>query len=248
MLPGGLERGASGYVTNLQVRLLHARVRTALRARDWDESDTGMPINQLDMVRTWLDFTYIPFNALLKFGIRFTRDEIDDLYHFWQYIAYLLGIDERIYRDITNQERGRELLELIDCTEGNANEDSRALTQAMLQAVAELLHDVLGMQTGLAFDLSSAVTRRLHGNELADQLGVKKTWVSAALPLLVLFTRMQRAWNRRGPAASKRAIDETVRTFRQNFAGANGSTTYERNATNPDRQRLPETVEPQAAD
>jgi hypothetical protein len=245
VLPGGLEPGANGYAINLQVRLLHARVRTTLRARNWDESESGTPINQLDMVRTWLDFTYVPFSALLKFGISFTSAELDDIYHYWQYIAFLLGIDERLYRDVSNQKLGGELLALIDSTEEEANEDSRALTQAMLVAVSELLYEALGMQSGLGFDLASAITRRLHGNELADQLGVKRTWVSSVLPLLVLVTKVQRAWNRRSAAARKRAVAKTVQMFRQNLALNSGSTTYERNADDPGREQLPETVEPQ---
>ncbi|WP_161977899.1 oxygenase MpaB family protein [Dictyobacter kobayashii] len=69
ILPGGLLRGADGYIHNVQVRLLHARVRKTLLQRHWDQNAMGTPINQVEMTRTWLDFTYVPFSALHKFGL-----------------------------------------------------------------------------------------------------------------------------------------------------------------------------------
>lgn len=57
VLPDGLTRGGRGYVHNLQVRLLHARVRHALIRSGWDVEAQGMPINQVELARTWLDFT-----------------------------------------------------------------------------------------------------------------------------------------------------------------------------------------------
>ena len=168
VLPDSLSRGANGYMHNLQVRLLHARVRNTLLKRDWDTRETGIPINQIELARTWLDFTVVPFNALQQFGITFSHDEITDLYHLWQYIAYLLGIDERLYRDITDQQSAQELLALIDGTLEGVSEDSVVLTQAMLEAVAGFLQPILKLSPALTFDLVSAITRHLHGNELAE--------------------------------------------------------------------------------
>lgn len=242
VLPGGLLRGADGYVHNLQVRLLHARVRQALLKRNWDASLTGIPINQVELARTWLDFTYVPFSALQNFGITFSRQELVDLYHFWQYIAYLLGIDERLYRDITDQESARELLALIDTTARGANEDSKALTQAMLTAVAELLHLITPLSFPLSFDVISAVTRRLHGHALADQLGVKKTWVSQVLPLVILVNRLQRAWDKRSPLARQRAVARTIQAFERGPVPP-GPTTYQRAIAEPVRPHLPEIIE-----
>ena len=238
LMPGGLQRGAPGYVQTLQVRLLHARVRATLLKRGWDIQEAGLPINQVEMVRTWLDFTYVPFRALQELGIAYTRAELDDLYHFWQYIAYLLGIDERIYRPILDQHSAQELLELIDSTTEGANEDSKVLVQAMLQALAEFL--ALKLPVSVRFDLGSALTRRLHGNELADQLGIKRTWISALMPLIMLANRLQRAWDQRSPAAVQRAVARTIKAFEQ-FPPLEGSTAFQRAADNPVQQDLPRT-------
>lgn len=245
VLPDGLAVGARGYVHNLQVRLLHARVRNTLLKRGWDTGTTGIPINQMEMVRTWLDFTYVPFSALQKFGITFTRDELADLYHLWQYIAYLLGIEERVYRTMPDQQRAEKMLALIDSTMGGANEDSKVLTQAMLEAVTVFLQPTLRLPASVTFDLASALTRHLHGNQLADQLGIKKTWISATMPLIMLANRLQRFWNRRSPAARQKAIARTVQVFHDALT-MTGQTTYQRDADNLAQQQLPRTVDPLA--
>ncbi len=245
VLPGGLNCGAEGYIHNLQVRLLHARVRKTLLKRGWDSQAAGSPINQIEMVRTWLDFTYVPFGALQRFGITFTSDELTDLYHFWQYIAHLLGIDERIYRDIVDQKSGEELLALIDSTSEGANEDSRVLTQAMIKAVAAILQLTVKVSDQIAYDLVSAVTRHLHGNTLADQLGVKRTWLSALMPVLILANRIQRLWERRNSAARQKAIARTVQVFHEATDKAS-QTTYQVNTDQPGQQELPQTTVPPA--
>ncbi len=240
-LPGGLLRGAGGYIHNVQVRLLHARIRTTFLKRGWDTSMMGVPINQVEMVRTWLDFTYVPFRALRQFGITFTRAELGDLYHLWQYIAYLMGVDERFFRDITDQEHAQELLALIDSTTEGANEDSKELTQAMLRIVSELLQPTLKLPVTTIFDIVSAITRRLHGDQLADQLGVKRTWMSTLMPLISLGNRIKRAWDRRSATARRQAVARTVQAFQHPLI--HGPTTYQYNASHPTQQDLPRTKE-----
>lgn len=239
VLPNAMERGAPGYVHNLQVRLLHARVRTGLQKRGWDVGTQGMPISQIEMARTWLDFTYVPFTAVEKFGITFSPAEIADLYHFWQYLAYLLGIDARLYRDITDNTKAQAWLELIDSAMEPANADSIALTEAMLKTLASLLHTILRLPESFTFDLASAITRRLHGDALADQLGVKRTWVSRLMPLLVAQNRLQRARLQRDPIARRNAIDYTIEEFQSRLATITDATVYQQNADHPTQQPLP---------
>lgn len=213
-LPGGLRCGANGYIHTLEVRLLHARIRKTLLSRGWDQHATGLPINQLDMLRTWLDFTYVPFTALCTYGIAFSPRELEDLYHFWQYIAHLLGIDERLYRRITDQKQANELLALISSTEEAPASDSRVLMQHMLDALAILLHQNGRLPRPLAFDFVCAFTRRLHGDKLADQLGIPKTWLGSLLPLLVQANRARRAWQTRSPSARQHKKPKTVEDLR----------------------------------
>jgi hypothetical protein len=57
MLPGGLRVGQPGYVATLEVRMLHAHMRGLALNRGYDSSADGSPINQVDLGRTWMDFT-----------------------------------------------------------------------------------------------------------------------------------------------------------------------------------------------
>jgi hypothetical protein len=60
--PHGLERYGEGFINTIRVRLVHALVRRAvlkkndwvLKKNDWDLETWGLPINQLDMVATYL--------------------------------------------------------------------------------------------------------------------------------------------------------------------------------------------------
>lgn len=239
-LPGGLERGAKGYVHNLQVRLLHARVRANLLKRGWDCAETGLPINQVEMVRTWLDFTYVPLRALQQLGLTFTSAELADLYHFWRYVAHLLGIDERLIQSLTDQASARQVLELIDSTIAPPNADAKVLTHAMLESVAEFLGPALKTPYAFNFDFASALVRQFHGNEIGDQLGVKRTWVSWLLPLFKLQNQFRRFQERRNPQIRAEGIARTAAKLKE-LAVIEGLTTYERNADNPSDQQLPVT-------
>src|SRR5260370_27751347 len=96
-LPGALTRGGPGYIATIQVRLLHARVRRTNLRRGWDVETWGVPINQVDLARTWLDFNYVPFRALTHLGFDFTAEELPQLYPFWRYLAYLFGVYPLFY-------------------------------------------------------------------------------------------------------------------------------------------------------
>jgi len=41
----------------------------------WDTTEWGVPISQVDVARTWLDFTLTPFRALAVLGIKLTETE-----------------------------------------------------------------------------------------------------------------------------------------------------------------------------
>src|SRR6266853_3620042 len=55
-MPGGLLRGAPGYQATVQVRLLHARMRSNALKHGCDTAEWGVPISQVDVARTCLDW------------------------------------------------------------------------------------------------------------------------------------------------------------------------------------------------
>ncbi|ABX03605.1 MAG TPA: DUF2236 domain-containing protein [Herpetosiphon sp.] len=220
-IPQQLQRGGLGYVHSLQVRLLHAQIRSAMLKRGWDQTKTGLPINQLEMVRTWLDFTYVPFTALARFGIDFTAAELSDLYHLWRYIGYLLGIDPSIYQHVVDQASAAGLLAWVDGSMQPPNANSRRLTAAMIQAVSELVQPLIKRSFKFSFALVTALTHHFHGRQLSQQLGIKRSWISLLVPLVVLANRWQRRKLRRNPNAWQTQIQATAADFRERVVNAN---------------------------
>lgn len=87
--PGGMAIGGPGYVHTLQVRLLHARVRATLMQGGWVRPDghPAVPIDQWQMLRTWLDFTVVPFEAFGRIGLGFGSEQTRQLYRVWRLIG-----------------------------------------------------------------------------------------------------------------------------------------------------------------
>src|SRR5260221_4732595 len=83
MLPGSLRVGQSGYVATLQVRMLHANMRRLVRARGFDESAYGTPINQVDLARTWMDFTVTSLQAEESMGYGLHTSQTGTPYPSW---------------------------------------------------------------------------------------------------------------------------------------------------------------------
>jgi len=105
------------------------RIRSSALNMRWDHSRVGRSDSQVDVARTWLDFTVTPFRALAVLRIELTEPEQHSLYKYWHYIAYLLGLADGFYRDVTDHDSARELGHLFDLTIGaRRTTNSRALT------------------------------------------------------------------------------------------------------------------------
>ncbi|PZG51938.1 DUF2236 domain-containing protein [Spongiactinospora gelatinilytica] len=212
-MPGGLLRGAPGYLATAQVRLLHARMRHGALKRGWDTAEWGVPINQVDVARTWLDFALISYQAIAALGFELTEAEQYGMYEYWHYIGYLLGLeDESFYRDVTGHEGAAELMHLFDVTKHAPDDNSRALTAAMIEAQVQTLaaHPQPLMSSADLTRLVHAILRSAYGDELSEQLGIPE---SAAMPFLTLTRQGNRDARRLqigDPAVAARAIEENV--------------------------------------
>ena len=233
-MPGGLLRGAPGYQATVQVRLLHARIRSSALKHGWDTAEWGVPIGQVDVARTWLDFTLTPFRALAVLGIELTETEQHSLYKYWHYIAYLLGLEDSFYRDVTDHDSARELGHLFDLTIGAPDDNSRALTAAMVSAQVELLASAPQplMPRAEFSDLIHGILRRTFGDGLADQLGIP---VSSAAPFLVMIARANsdaRRWQTFSPQSAAQALQENTagRPADHRSPDIPGGPTYQRHA------------------
>ncbi len=250
LLPQGLRPGGAGVQHTLEVRLLHARIRATLLARGWDVGRFGLPLNQLEMTRTWLDFTVVPFAALARLGLPFTPAELDDLYALWHWIGHLLGVDPRLIAEVHDQARAQKLLELLDSTMLPPSTDSQQLTAAMLQAIADLAGPMLGRLSSQSYGLAVALARRIHGRRIAAQLGIPRTPMSLVLPLLVGLNRLQRNRARRNPAAWQQVCELATASFAEIAAREMPPTAYQQTAQalqHPDLPQVTEPVSPSAA-
>lgn len=76
-----------------RVRLIHAFVRRhLLTSGEWDSDAWGAPIPQSFMAFTIAEFSHIALAAMHKLGVRYTADELRDIYHLWRYVGLLNGV------------------------------------------------------------------------------------------------------------------------------------------------------------
>ncbi|WP_224388239.1 oxygenase MpaB family protein [Pseudonocardia sp. ICBG1293] len=225
-LPGGMRPGSPGYVGTLQVRVLHARMRLLARDRGLDEAVHGTPVNQVDLVRTWLDFTLVSMRAEATIGFGLTRAETAEVYACWHLLAHQLGIDRELVRDITSHAAAEELDALVTAVTGPPVAESRALAGALVDAVAALLVEPLRLPAPQGRRLLQALARRFHGAAVTTGLGLRRSpgW-EVAVAVLARAIAVQRRWVRRSPAALAAAQARNVAATRALLAEDRGGAT-----------------------
>jgi hypothetical protein len=181
--PGALLPEGAAWEATLHVRLLHARVRASL-ARDWDPERWGVPLNQTDTLGTNLLFSTGFLEGCKQWGLRFSRDEEEALYHLWRYVGYLMGIDEALLP--VDAAGGRRALYLVGLSQPAPDANSRQLARALYEVpltFARTRSQKRFARTEMALRLG--MTRRLLGDESVDQLGLPESSLRAVLPSIV---------------------------------------------------------------
>ncbi|MBV2362904.1 oxygenase MpaB family protein [Streptomonospora nanhaiensis] len=219
IVPGGLRRGAPGYTDSVHVRLMHARVRASARRRGWDSARWGVPVNQVDLARTWLDFTVVPFRALERVGIVLTPDEERGLYRYWHTVAALMGLDPRFYAEAADHASAGALLDLVESANDAPDDSARALVHALIEALAGgRLGSVLGLEAPAARRMLHALTRLLQGDTAADALGLAAEDIGPFAPLLAVSNARVRELERATPESWERALAGYTAYRRTEFA------------------------------
>jgi hypothetical protein len=181
MLPGSLRVGQPGYVATLQVRMLHANMRRFVRTRGFDEKAHGAPINQVDLARTWMDFTVTSLRAEESMGFGLTTSETATLYRYWWLLGHLLGIDARLIEGIFSNEQARRVDELLQAVTGPLIPESATLAVATLGSITGELHDALKLPESIGSKALSALARRFHGDAIADELQIEPSGAADAV-------------------------------------------------------------------
>lgn len=224
MLPGGLRPGGPGYVATLQVRMLHAQMRRLARTRGFDEAQHGVPINQVDLARTWMDFTYTSMRAEEIMGFSLTSHETRSLYSYWWLLAHLLGIDPRLVQGVSTNEQAAKVDALFQYVTGPLIDDSVALASATLNSIADLLHAALRLPEPLGARGLASLARMFHGDAVADELGIARSRAAdAVLATAIDRVRAVRTSLRAEPTKWSAHIENNLATARQSVQSSDAA-------------------------
>lgn len=94
---GGMRVHQEGWKTALRIRLLHTLIRRAVYGSDrWEEKELGMPISQLGLMAAPMLGSPAMGLYTRALGYRTTDAEIEDMNHFWRYVTFVMGYEDRI--------------------------------------------------------------------------------------------------------------------------------------------------------
>lgn len=190
---GGMERFSPGFKSTIHVRLVHAMVRRGLAKKpEWEAEKWGLPVNQIDMVATYLGFCVVMLGGLRKLGVPVTSHESKAVMHLWAYAGWLMGVDEKWL--VFNERDGIVLLSHTFMTQSRPDWTSRELAGALAQ---EPLHrkypNFSDLRGKLAYHQHLSVSRYFLGKQKMAQLGLPENvsaWfpIASAIPRLVNYS------------------------------------------------------------
>ncbi|MCG8315339.1 MAG: DUF2236 domain-containing protein [Pseudomonadales bacterium] len=217
--PKGLERFGPGFKTTLQVRMVHGLVRRNLSSRDeWNHQVQGLPLNQIDMVATYLGFSVVMLGGLRKLGVPVTRRESKAVMHLWSYACWIMGVEERW---LTFKEtEAMVLLNHTFMTQSRPDWTSRELGEALsLEPLERHFNNFSDIRRQFAYQQHLSVSQYFLGTEKMKQLGLPAN-VLPWYPLLTIAPRfanyssqhfvplLRKRQEKTGRAAQKRALKE----------------------------------------
>ncbi|MEU8632572.1 oxygenase MpaB family protein [Amycolatopsis sp. NPDC048633] len=231
MLPGAMRQGEHGYVSTLQVRILHAAMRRLAHNRGYDDVALGAPINQVDMARTWMDFTLTALTAEQLMGFDITTAEQNSFYRYWWYVGHVMGVEPLLVEGITSSEEAKRVDDLLQTVTGPLIPESTVLTEATLASLSNRLHTLLKLPEPITLVLLRSLTRRIHGLTLSQELSIPPTrladkLLSAAVPIIAA----RRARLRANPDAWNAAMLKNIEVSRARVANPDGRTGYQHHA------------------
>ena len=185
---GGLERSGAGFRSTLHVRLVHAMVRRGLsRSPKWKADEWGLPVNQIDMVATYLGFCVIMLGGLRLLGIPVTARESKAVMHLWAYAGWLMGVDERWL--VHREREGVVLLRHALMTQSRPDWTSQELGRALSrEPLTREYARFARLQRRFAYHKHLSVSRYFLGAKKMHQLGLPDD----ILPWFPLLTALPR--------------------------------------------------------
>ena len=128
---GGMDPRKPGFKNTLRVRLVHSMVRRRVsKLPEWRMRVWGLPINQADMMGTYLGFSVAFLLGARVLGVPFTAKESRAVMHLWRYIGWLMGVEERWLVD--DEMAGRILLYQYTISQAPPDESSVQMGRALM--------------------------------------------------------------------------------------------------------------------
>ena len=204
--PGGMRRGGDGLHITVKVRLMHAEVRRMILASGrWDAALWGAPINQHDMSATTLLFSLAVIEGTRVLGLDVEHEEAERYTQLWRYVGWVIGCDRELTPASTLS--ARQLADLIRATQGEPDDDSRALTAAALDAPRSVARTPAEERWGrVQREIGRALVHGLLGEPMARSLGVPRSKLAGVVPLIRNLTAAAEPLRKRLPAAHRAAV------------------------------------------
>ena len=219
--------GGTGYVHTLQVRLLHARMRTTLKGEKFLGKLANVSMNQQRMVRTWLGFAAVGPLALERLGIDWTKEEKMQVARLWQLVGRLLGIPDRLMDSLSEPQAMQSWLACLDQHAGPPVEETLQLTRSMLDALSVRMSAVLKLPIQVSHGLMHAVARHIHGDSMADLVGVLPSDVSSLVQVYVDANRYRIQQIRSNDRIKHEHLHEAKTEIEAIIASFPGATAYQ---------------------
>ena len=178
-----LSRHSAGFKSAVRVRLMHALVRYRLtQDPKWRSKEWGTPINQADMLGTNLLFSVASLLGLRSLGFIYNKKETESTMMFWRYVGYLMGVDPELLP--TTLKDGMRTAYFIGASQGNADDDSRALAAALMEVPYKHKQGMAKLLGKLEMQFRSGLSRTFMGSLSANELKLPNT----PLKYTLLFT------------------------------------------------------------
>ncbi len=204
-LPGGLHRHADGFKNAIFTRIMHARARQQiLNSGTWDPASVELPLNQAHMAMGLVFFGYFVVVGMRRLGGNVTQADLDSIMLTWRYVGHLFGINSDMVP--VTEEDIHNLIDVAFSLEFDPDDTSRQLCRSLIESAPAFTHIEDERTARLFVKLLYGMSRRMLGDQLADQLGYPKqkhrvlcnTWIALAW----LFGKV--------PALMPRALRSTI--------------------------------------
>jgi len=218
--PDGMLRQGGGFKLTVRVRMLHAMTRRALsESPHWDWDDWGMPLADADgMYAISFDFSQAVLDALSAVGVRWSRQECEDIYALWRYVGHVIGVPDHLLP--AGPEQGRQLAAMYLATDPGPDDQCRRAYHARVRYASGMGAESRNAFPDLAVRLLAperrlqllyGFTRYWSGDEVADALAVPDTAWKRVPRLLRPVMRLVELGRRLGLVDDERLVEVTIR-------------------------------------